>query len=240
MPTLEALAQSTGPRNGRPRPRAGVISTNNPTIICAVDGIADVVNVKVEGSVGTSNWYVTDEAGIVLLKQRGGSTFSTDFEGAGVGICFIYHGANRGGFRNVSVGGNIGSVIGRIRFSPRIQITRRSDCDGPIDPQPTPGTPEGPLEAKSMTVSGKVFVTAIGGDSSRVLEVAFFSSQTGGGLGISETRIITSADGSEVSAEISTRGLYRTLNPRVIVRVRDADNGRTFDRRVLHVPDLLP
>jgi len=148
LPTLEALAQSTGPRNGPLRPRAGVISTTSPTVVCASDGIADIVRVTVRGVIGTSNWFVTDESGVILGKTRGVRTFSPNLEGAGRGTCFIYHVANRGYIRNVPVGGNIGSLIGNIRFSNRIGVTRLIDCNGPVDSGFTP------LSARSMTVSG--------------------------------------------------------------------------------------
>jgi len=240
MPVLEALAQSRGNSLRRGRAIAGVISTNSPTVICATDDLPDIVNVRVQGAVGNNNWFVTDEGGTILGKQTGGTTFAPNLEGAGGGICFIYHVANRGYIRDVPVGGSFRSLIGRIAISNRIQVTRKSNCNAPINPIPITGTPAGPLTANVSLSGGQVVVNAIGGDSRRVLSVSFFSTLTGSRLGTSRTRIITSDDGAAVRTVISISGIRRTNNPRVIVMVRDANNGRRFDSEVLLLPDLLP
>ncbi len=115
-------------RNGS---EAGRLSTDGgfeEVSVCVGDGNADLVNVFVNGSDpgGTDRFVITDEDG-TILGLPGGSPI--DFEGAGVGICYIWNLNSNGTITGLVVGGNVNDIEGCHGFSNPV-VVNRSSADG--------------------------------------------------------------------------------------------------------------
>lgn len=108
----------------------GTISTDDPTEICAGDGVADPINVTLEGNVGESSaWVITDEAGNILDLSEGGPF---DLEGAGEGVCLIWHLSFDGEISGAEVGMNAENLEGCFELSNAISVTRNGVAGGLI------------------------------------------------------------------------------------------------------------
>ncbi len=108
----------------------GTISTDDPTEICAGDGVADPINVTLEGNVGESSaWVITDEAGNILDLPVGGPF---DLEGAGAGVCLIWHLSFEGEISGAEVGMNAEDLEGCFELSNAISVTRNGVAGGEI------------------------------------------------------------------------------------------------------------
>ena len=97
--------------------------------ICADDGIADGIDIILAANTGSSTWFVTDSAGDIIVIQNS-STFN--FEGAGAGVCTIWHLASDGPLEGFSIGQNVDDISGCFDLSNPIQITRLIDCGQPV------------------------------------------------------------------------------------------------------------
>ena len=108
----------------------GTISTNDPTEICAGDGMADPINVTLSGNTGeNSAWVITDEAGNILgLPQAP----PFDLEGAGEGVCLIWHLSFANGLTGAEVGMNANDLEGCFDLSNPISVTRTGVDGGTI------------------------------------------------------------------------------------------------------------
>ena len=107
----------------------GTISTQDPLVICADDEIANPINVTLEGNEGTNSaWVITNEAG-EILGLPAGSPF--DLEGAGAGVCLIWHLSFEDGLTGAEVGMNASDLGGCFSLSNPISVTRLTgeDCD---------------------------------------------------------------------------------------------------------------
>ncbi len=108
----------------------GTISTDDPLEICAGDGIADPINVTLEGNEGdNSAWVITDEAGNILGLPAG-SPF--DLEGAGEGVCLIWHLSFNGDLTGAEVGNNASDLAGCFSLSNSITVVRTGVAGGTI------------------------------------------------------------------------------------------------------------
>ena len=106
----------------------GVISTNDPTTICAGDEIEDPINVTFEDVVGMNSIFViTDEEGNVLGAQTE-SVF--DFDESGSGVCLIWH-LSYDDEVNIEVT-NADELEGCFDLSNSIAITRNQPIGGVI------------------------------------------------------------------------------------------------------------
>lgn len=106
----------------------GVISTNDPTTICAGDEIEDPINVTFEDVVGMNSIFViTDEEGNVLGAQTE-SVF--DFDESGPGVCLIWH-LSYDDEVNIEVT-NADELEGCFDLSNSIAVTRNQPIGGVI------------------------------------------------------------------------------------------------------------
>ena len=86
----------------------GQISTTDPTEICAGDGVGDPINVVLANSQGTNSaWVITDANGNILALPEGGPF---DLEGAGSGICLIWHLSYEDGLTGLMVDQNTANL----------------------------------------------------------------------------------------------------------------------------------
>ncbi|MEL6143282.1 MAG: hypothetical protein AAFU67_16895, partial [Bacteroidota bacterium] len=98
--------------------------------ICAVDGLPDAFDVILDGNNGpNTGWIITDNFG-VILGQPAGPPF--DLEGAGLGICFLYHISFVGEVGNLENGGDLGDLTGCFDLSNGIRVVRRAPTGGTI------------------------------------------------------------------------------------------------------------
>ncbi len=117
----------------------GEIRTTDNTTVCVGDGIADLINVTLTGASGrVMQWIITDyEENILALPEAP----PFDFEGAGAGICKIWHLSYNGIKPLVDPSGqnkfikNLSELVGRYDLSNYIEVERQQ--------KPTGGTLEG-------------------------------------------------------------------------------------------------
>ncbi|MEM7102384.1 MAG: hypothetical protein AAF502_04560, partial [Bacteroidota bacterium] len=108
----------------------GTISTNDPTTICAGDGVGDPINVALTGNSGdNSAWVITDDIGNILALPPAGPF---DLEGAGEGICLIYHLSYEDGLSGLMTGNTTADLMGCFSFSNAITVTRNGVAGGTI------------------------------------------------------------------------------------------------------------
>jgi Secretion system C-terminal sorting domain len=108
----------------------GIISTTSDTIICVGEGIIDSVVIARIGDTGsTSTYIVTDDQGFILDTVPSGTTVFT-FEGAGAGICHVYHMSYEIGLTGLESGMHIDSLNGCYDLSNSIMVIRMegNDC----------------------------------------------------------------------------------------------------------------
>ncbi|MCH2197859.1 MAG: T9SS type A sorting domain-containing protein [Flavobacteriales bacterium] len=111
----------------------GTISTEDETTICALDGEADPINVTLEGAEGSNfAWVITDDLGNILDLPANGPF---DFDGAGEGVCLIWHLSFEDGLEGAEVGMNANDLEGCYSLSNPITVTRLvgEDCDCNVD-----------------------------------------------------------------------------------------------------------
>ncbi|MFZ6051996.1 PPC domain-containing protein, partial [Halocola ammonii] len=100
----------------------GQISTESETTICAGDGVADPIDVTLEGAEGPNMaWVITDADGNILALPEG-SPF--DLEGAGAGTCLIWHLSFDDGLVGAEVGENANDLEGCFDLSNPITVVR--------------------------------------------------------------------------------------------------------------------
>jgi len=118
----------------RNQPLGGIIE-GGPFEFC-VDGIPDMVSdVTLTGNEGTSSqWIVTDSQGKILGLPPTPET--PNFDGAGPGVCLIYHLSFYGEVEGLSADANINNLTGCYSLSNYISVVRTSagaacddDCD---------------------------------------------------------------------------------------------------------------
>lgn len=90
--------------------------------ICANDGISDVFDVILTDANGSgSTWIITDDAGEII-----GLPLSPpfDLEGAGAGVCYLWHITSEGILTGVDLGNNVASIVGCYALSNAIVVDR--------------------------------------------------------------------------------------------------------------------
>ncbi|NAS13631.1 T9SS type A sorting domain-containing protein [Poritiphilus flavus] len=113
----------------RNQPDGGVL-TGGPYEFIVGDGIADnVSSVELSGNSGAySQWVVTDEAGTILGLPP--SPEAVDFDGAGPGVCLIWHLSYEDGLTGLEAGNNATTDLqGCYDLSNDIRVVRR-ELDG--------------------------------------------------------------------------------------------------------------
>ncbi len=118
----------------------GTISTTSPTTVCALDGVADIIDaVAGNDQVGDDyGWLITDAAtgtilspGVVAINS---ATFSPDLEGAPVGTCQIWAISWNGTLTGATQGANVSDVSSDECFdlSNSIDVERKGIDGGSI------------------------------------------------------------------------------------------------------------
>ena len=100
----------------------GEISTDDPTTICAGDGTGDPIDVTLTGNAGeNSAWVITDDTGTILALP---AAPPFDLEGAGDGICLIWHLSFDAGLMGAELGLNANDLVGCFDLSNPITVIR--------------------------------------------------------------------------------------------------------------------
>ncbi len=112
----------------------GVLSNpsgNTSFEFCVGDGNPDILNVDINGAVGSNSAFVvTDTLNDILLLPQPGNNF-VDFEGFGNGQCRLYHMSSNEEILGLVLGANIDSLLGCFDFSNFLSITKNG-VDGSL------------------------------------------------------------------------------------------------------------
>lgn len=116
-------------------PNAGTLS-GGPFVFC-VDGTEDMVSgITLDDSeaVGTNSSYIiTDDTGVILgLPPTLTAVEGVNFDGAGAGVCFIWHIRYEDGLQGLEPGMNANDLEGAFGLSNAIQVTRNQTDAGVI------------------------------------------------------------------------------------------------------------
>ena len=98
--------------------------------ICAGDGMSDAFDVTLTGTEGDSSaWVITDPNGMILGLPAGPPF---DLEGAGAGICYVWHVSYNGALMGVAVGNNTSGLSGCFALSNPVIVTRNDPEGGSL------------------------------------------------------------------------------------------------------------
>lgn len=98
--------------------------------ICANDGFSDSFDVLLNGQTGSeSTWLITDQNGNIL-ELPAGPPF--DLEGAGTGVCLIWHLTYEGVLNGLSSGVNVNTLVGCYALSNPITVVRNMSAGASI------------------------------------------------------------------------------------------------------------
>ncbi|WP_188112091.1 glycoside hydrolase family 48 protein [Aquimarina sp. RZ0] len=115
-----------------PSPTAvdGGVIAGGPFVFTVGDGIADNVSgISLTGNIGAnSQWVVTDDQGNILGLPP--TPEAVDFDGAGAGICLIWHLSYEDGLQGAAVGNNASDLQGTFDLSNSITVTRNTQSTG--------------------------------------------------------------------------------------------------------------
>ncbi len=135
-----SVTRLTGDDCTAPRISAGFISSTQgltETDICVNDGVADMVDVQIEGNDAESSaWIITDANQMIIDIP---TAFPYDFEGSAIGNAYIYHIAYNGTLENMSLGNTIDMITGDYGLSNSIAVNKTncavqsSNVDYPAD-----------------------------------------------------------------------------------------------------------
>ncbi len=117
----------------------GMLSLENgdtELTICAGDGVSDSFNVVIDSFIGENQaWVITDEDGNILGLPE---SAPFDLEGAGAGVCLVWHLAFNGEIMGAEVGANAEDLVGCFALSNPITVTRVTEgdlCGGILQPK---------------------------------------------------------------------------------------------------------
>ncbi|MCW5518195.1 agarase, partial [Muriicola sp. Z0-33] len=104
--------------------------SEDPFFFCVGDGQPDHVSlVSVEGAEGpNAQWVVTDEAGTILGLPP--TPEAVNFDGAGPGVCLIWHLRYADGLVGLEAGNNVADLMGVYDFSDDNVRVYRSQPEG--------------------------------------------------------------------------------------------------------------
>jgi hypothetical protein len=141
--------------------------------ICAGDGISDAFDVVLTDNEGTNSaWVITDDAGNILALPPAPPF---DLEGAGGGICLVWHLSFEDGLTGAEVGLNAADLEGCFDLSNPITVNRTGVDGGSI------ATPDGQVE----------FEICVGDGESDAFDVVLTDDE-----GTNSAWVITDADGN--------------------------------------------
>ena len=98
--------------------------------ICVGDGNADIMNVSLSGTAGSTNKYLITEADGRIIAYD--VAFPFDFEGAGSGICLIWNISYYGSITGTDVGANAADITGCFDLSNAITLIRNEVGGGTL------------------------------------------------------------------------------------------------------------
>ena len=136
----------------------GGMLTGGPFTFC-VDGIKDTIpldGISLNGNTGAnSQWVITDEQGKILGLPP--SFSAPDFDGAGAGVCLVWHLSYEDGLVGLEADSNVSQLMGCYNFSNSIQVTRNQPVGGTLTGGPftfcVDGTADN-IPADGITLSG--------------------------------------------------------------------------------------
>ncbi len=97
--------------------------------ICAGDGVSDSIDVDLVGASGdNSGWVITDTSGLILGVPQ---MPPFDLEGAGAGVCQIWHISYNGALTGLTVDSTVSSITGDFVLSNPITVNREG-VDGGV------------------------------------------------------------------------------------------------------------
>ena len=145
--------------------------TGGPFEFCVGDGHEDnVADIGLSGNTGSnSQWVVTDEYGKILGLPP--NPEAVNFDGAGAGLCLIWHLSYEDGLEGLEAGNNVDGLDGIYDFSNDIRVYRN---------QPDAGT-----------LTGGPFYTIVDGYPDMVSGISI----TGTRSGTNSTFVVTSPEG---------------------------------------------
>ena len=155
-------------------PEAGAISIAGTgatsTAICAGDGVSDAITVNMTGATSGTNsgWIITDNATGNILGLPMAGPF--DLDGAGAGVCDIWYIKYEDGLTGLTVGQNVGDLMGCYDLSNAITVNRDGVDAGGIEITGTGATEsticiDGIADPIAVTMTG----TATGDNSGWVI-----------------------------------------------------------------------
>ncbi|MEL7220314.1 MAG: T9SS type A sorting domain-containing protein, partial [Bacteroidota bacterium] len=114
----------------RSQPQGGVISTENgdELTICAGDGISDAFDVTLTGNTGSNSQWIITDSDLNILGLPPGPPF--DLDGAGPGICLIWHLSYANGIIGLEAGLNAANLEGCFDLSNPITVIRNQPEGG--------------------------------------------------------------------------------------------------------------
>ena len=104
---------------------ASVISTESETTVCSDDGEADLIDVIIDGGVGSNAAYVITEEDGTILGINPELDSSIDLEGAPAGVCLIWV-IHYNTLEGADAGANAADLTGCFELSNPITVTRTS------------------------------------------------------------------------------------------------------------------
>ncbi|WP_298896754.1 T9SS type A sorting domain-containing protein [uncultured Psychroserpens sp.] len=121
----------------RNQPEGGVLE-GGPFEFCVGDGVADNIEegaISLSGnSGGNSQWVITDSEGNILGLPP--SPYVVDFDGAGDGICLVWHLSFEDGLEGAEVGNNANELQGCYSLSNPIEVYRNQPEGGVLEGGP--------------------------------------------------------------------------------------------------------
>ncbi|MDH3651463.1 MAG: hypothetical protein OEQ53_17405, partial [Saprospiraceae bacterium] len=119
----------------RNQPEGGTLE-GGPFDFCVGDGVSDMVSgVSLSGNVGANSQYVvTDTTGTILGLPP--SPDSVDFDGAGAGVCLIWHISYGTGLVGLELGANTGDLVGCFSLSNSVTVNRNEVSGGTLEGGP--------------------------------------------------------------------------------------------------------
>ncbi|MBT8233056.1 MAG: T9SS type A sorting domain-containing protein [Bacteroidia bacterium] len=109
---------------------SGGTITGGPFEFCVGDGMTDNVSgIDLTGNMGTnSQWVITDGQGVILGLPP--TPEVVDFDGAGQGVCLIWHLSYEPGLSGLAVDNSVSVLTGDFDFSNSISVTRNDPNGG--------------------------------------------------------------------------------------------------------------
>ena len=128
--TDTTTTETTNPTDSMACTVSGGVIEGGPFEFCVGDTIADQIPVDgilLNDNIGTnSQWVVTDSAGVTILGLPNAPS-DVDFEGAGIGVCQLWHLSYEDSLMGAVVDGNVADLQGCFSLSNPISVTRK-DC----------------------------------------------------------------------------------------------------------------